>query len=36
MDILYHHNGSFVIAQLPDSIHDMIAPGSEKPKIITH
>jgi hypothetical protein len=36
MDILYHPNGSFVIAQLPDSIHDVIAPGSEKAKIITH
>jgi hypothetical protein len=36
MDVFYYPDDSFLIAQLPDSIHDVIAPGSEKPKTITH
>jgi hypothetical protein len=36
MDVFDYPDDSFLIAQLPDSIHDMIAPGSEKAKIMTH
>jgi hypothetical protein len=36
MNMLYYPDGLFLIAQLPDSIHDVITPGSEQAKVITH
>jgi len=36
MNMLYYADGLFLIAQLPDSIHDVITPGSEQAKVITH